>query len=169
MSFLRKSLLLLPFFAVASSLPAQSPQSTPSAAPPSSTTHSAAELTQLEARLKAQAEKAPNGDATQTIEDQGTNWIVLVYRAHTGEAELHKDWSDEILVRSGTMTVVYGGTMSPQHPFGSRLGEFQSDSITGGTTQVLHAGDLLHIPAGVPHWVKIAPGESASYLVFKEM
>jgi hypothetical protein len=107
--------------------------------------HNNAELAQVEASLKSEAEKSP-----------------------TGEAELHNEWADEILVRSGTLTVVYGGTMSPQHPFGKRPGEFHSSTMEGGTTQVLHAGELMHIPAGVPHWVKVAPGESSCYLVVKE-
>jgi uncharacterized RmlC-like cupin family protein len=159
---MRKFLFLLPCLAVTPLLCAQ-------ATPPSPfTAHSAAQLNQIEARLKLQAAASPTGDATQTLEDQGSNWIVLVVRAHTGEAEFHRDWSDEILVRSGTMTVFYGGTMSEEHAFGSRVGEFHSATMDGGTAQVLHAGDLMHIPASVPHWVKIAPGESASYLVFKE-
>jgi mannose-6-phosphate isomerase-like protein (cupin superfamily) len=159
---MRTFLFLLPCLAVTPLLRAQ-------ATPPSPfTAHTAAQLNQIEARLKLQAAASPTGDATQTLEDQGSNWIVLVVRAHTGEAEFHRDWSDEILVRSGTMTVFYGGTMSVQHAFGPRVGEFHSATMEGGTAQVLHAGDLMHIPASVPHWVKIAPGESASYLVFKE-
>jgi quercetin dioxygenase-like cupin family protein len=31
--------------------------------------------------------------------------------------------------------------------------------ITGGTTQVVKKGDIINIPAGTPHWIKIAPGE----------
>jgi len=120
------------------------------------TSHTAAELTQDEARLKLQAVASPTGDATQTLEDQGSNWMVLVVRVRTGE------------VRSGTMTVYYGGAMSEEHAFGPRIGEFHSASMEGGTAQVLHAGDLMHIPASVPHWVKIAPGDTVTYLVFKE-
>ncbi|HEX4650615.1 MAG TPA: hypothetical protein VH250_03835 [Granulicella sp.] len=137
-------------------------------APSPFTSHTAAELTQDEARLKLQAAASPTGDASQTLEDQGSNWILLFVRAHTGEAEFHRDWSDEIFVRSGTMTVYYGGKMSDEHAFGPRVGEFRSATMEGGTAQVLRAGDLMHIPASVPYWVKLAPGDTASYLVFME-
>ena len=130
--------------------------------------HNNAELAQVESSLKSEAEKSPTGEAGQILDDQSSHWLIMVYRAHTGEAELHNEWADEILVRSGTLTVVYGGTMSPQHPFGKRPGEFHSSTMEGGTTQVLHAGELMHIPARVPHWVKVAPGESSCYLVVKE-
>jgi uncharacterized RmlC-like cupin family protein len=158
---MRKPLLLLSCLTVTPLLCAQ-------ATPSPFTSHTAAELNQDEARLKLRAAASPTGDATQTLEDQGSNWIILVVRARTGEAEFHRDWSDEILVRSGTMTVYYGGAMSEEHAFGPRVGEFHSATMEGGTAQVLHAGDLMHIPASVPHWVKIAPGDTASYLVFKE-
>ena len=132
------------------------------------TAHTAAELTQDEARLKLQAAASPTGDAIQTLEDQGSNWIVLVVRLHTGEAEFHRDWSNEIFVRSGTMTVYYGGKMTDERAFGPRIGEFHSASMEGGTAQILHAGDLMHIPSSVPYWVKLAPGDTASYLAFME-
>jgi quercetin dioxygenase-like cupin family protein len=160
---MRKSLLLFSCLTVTPLLFAQAkPKPSPF------TSHTAAELNQIEARLKLQAAASPTGDATQTLEDQGSNYIVLVVRARTGEAEFHRDWSDEILVRSGTMTVYYGGAMSDEHAFGPRVGEFHSATMEGGTAQVLHAGDLMHIPASVSHWVKLSPGDTASYLVFKE-
>ena len=158
---MRKLLFLLSCLTVTPMLCAQTP-------PSPFTSHTAAAVDQIEARLKLQAAASPTGDATQTLEDQVSNWIVLVARARTGEAEFHRDWSEEILVRSGTMTVYYGGAMSEEHAFGPRVGEFHSASMEGGTAQVLHAGDLMHIPASVPHWVKIAPGDTASYLVFME-
>jgi hypothetical protein len=158
---MRKFLFLLSCLTVTPLLCAQAP-------PSPFTSHMAAQLDQIEARLKLRAAASPTGDATQTLEDQGSNWIVLVARARTGEAEFHRDWSEEILVRSGTMTVYYGGAMSEEHAFGPRVGEFHSATMEGGTAQILHAGDLMHIPASVPLWVKIAPGDTATYLDFME-
>jgi uncharacterized RmlC-like cupin family protein len=161
---MRKLLCLLSCLTVTPLLCAQAPP--PLASP--FTSHTAAELTEDEARLKLRAAASPTGDASQTLEDQGSNWILLVVCAHTGEAEFHRDWSNEIFVRSGTMTVYYGGAMSDEHAFGPRVGEFRSASMEGGTAQVLHAGDIMHIPASVPYWVKLAPGDTASYLAFME-
>jgi len=108
------------------------------------------------------------GEAGQILDDQGSHSLIMVCRAHTGEAELHKEWADGIFVRTGTLTVVYGGTMAAQHPFGKRPGEFHSASMEGGKTQILHQGDVMHIAAGIPHWVKVTAGESSCYLVVKE-
>ena len=160
---MRKCLLLLFCLAVTPLLSAQVPAPTPFLA------HTSADLTQLEAQLKLRAAADPSGEADRILEDQGSNWIVLVARAHTGEAELSRDWSQEFLVRSGTLTLTYGGAMTDEHAFGPRVGDFHSATMTGGTSQVLHAGDLMHIPAATSVWVKIAPGDSATYLVFKEL
>lgn len=130
--------------------------------------HTTAELDQIQARLKSEAEKSPTGESGQVLDDQGSHWLIMVYRARTGEAELHNEWADEIFVRNGTLTVVYGGTMSPQHPFGKRPGEFHSATMEGGQTQVLQTGEWMHIPAGVPHWIKLTPGQTSTYLVVKE-
>jgi quercetin dioxygenase-like cupin family protein len=40
-------------------------------------------------------------------------------------------------------------------------------SMEGGKTQILHAGDLMHVPADIPHWIKVVAGESYRYLVVK--
>jgi quercetin dioxygenase-like cupin family protein len=49
-----------------------------------------------------------------------------------------------------------------------RPGETLGSGIDGGKKIVLHAGDIVHIPAGIPHWVKVPPGTITTYLVFKE-
>jgi len=75
-----------------------------------------------------------------------------------------------MVVKEGTITLVTGGALQGEHPNGGpgRPGETLGSGIEGGKEIVLHAGDIVHIPAGVPHWVKIAPGTVTSYLVFKE-
>jgi mannose-6-phosphate isomerase-like protein (cupin superfamily) len=73
-----------------------------------------------------------------------------------------------MVVNTGTVTLVYGGTMQGIRPNGTAPGETLGDSVTGGTEITLHAGDTAHIPAGIPHWVKLAPGTTTAYIVFKE-
>ena len=44
----------------------------------------------------------------------------------------------------------------------------RGEGIEGGKEIVMKPGDVAHIPAGMPHWVKLAPNTTCTYLVFKE-
>jgi hypothetical protein len=129
-------------------------------------THTTADLHQREAKLLTAAKAAPSGVAFDTFDDLGSNKTLLVVRVHTGDAELHQQWADQMIINKGTLTLVTGGTMQGEHT--TAPGEIRGSGIQGGKEVVLHAGDIAHIPAGVPHWVKVAPGTTTTYLVFKE-
>jgi hypothetical protein len=132
------------------------------------TIHTAAEFQQLEAKLIDSAKKNPKGVGLAPIDDWGTYNTLLVVRVHTGEAEQHQLWADQMVVDKGTVTLVTGGTILESHPVPNQPGEVRGSSIQGGKEVVLHAGDIVHIPANLPHWVKVAPGTTTTYLVFKE-
>jgi mannose-6-phosphate isomerase-like protein (cupin superfamily) len=105
------------------------------------------DLQQREAKLIETAKVSPTGFAVATLDDYGNDHTLLVVRVHTGDAERHQFFADQIVINKGTITLGSG--------------------IEGGKEVVLHAGDIVHIPAGIPHWVKVAPG-TTTYLVFKE-
>ncbi|MBW8882789.1 MAG: cupin domain-containing protein, partial [Asticcacaulis sp.] len=63
-----------------------------------------------------------------------------------------------------TGTLVTGGTMVK--PKLVREGFVDGDVIDGGTTRPLAQGDVVLIPAGVPHWFGI-PGEPLVLLGIK--
>jgi quercetin dioxygenase-like cupin family protein len=71
-----------------------------------------------------------------------------------------------MVITKGTVTLVTGGTMHTGHV--TAPGEIRALGIDGGNEVVLHAGDIVRIPANIPHWVKIAPNTTTTYLVFKE-
>jgi mannose-6-phosphate isomerase-like protein (cupin superfamily) len=104
------------------------------------------------------------------MDDYGNDYTLLVVRLRTGEAEQHQFFADEIVMLKGTITIVIGGTMQGEHPntTNGRPGETMGSSVTGGKEINLHTGEIAHIPAGIPHWVKVAPGTTTTYLVFKE-
>ena len=52
-------------------------------------THTAAEITQLEDKMLAQAKAAPTGVSFTTIDVTPTSSMLVIARVHTGEAELH--------------------------------------------------------------------------------
>ncbi len=45
--------------------------------------------------------------------------------------------------------------------------EVQGSSIKGGVKHDIGPGDVIEIPAGVPHQFFVAPGTSITYLVVK--
>jgi hypothetical protein len=132
--------------------------------------HTADELQQREAKLLETARTSPNGLAIGRLEDYGNDYTLLVVRARTGDAERHQFFADQVVIKTGTITLVTGGTMQQEHTNSGpgRPGETVGSGIEGGKEIVLHAGDIAHIPAGLPHWFKVAPGTTTSYLVFKE-
>lgn len=142
-----------------------SPLSAQSTAP---TLHSAASLSRLEAKLTAAAKASPTGAGIETLDDFGSARTLLVVRVHTGDAELHQNWADQMYITKGTVTLVTGGTMQDEHTLPNQPDETRASSIKGGKTIILHTGDTVHIPAGVPHWVMVEPGTTTTYLVFKE-
>ena len=128
--------------------------------------HTTADLNQREARLLTAAKASPGGVAFDTFDDLGSYKTLLVVRVHTGDAELHEQWADQMVILKGTITLVTGGTMQGGHT--TAPGETRGPGIEGGKEVVLHTGDIAHITANVPHWVKIAPGTTTTYLIFKE-
>jgi mannose-6-phosphate isomerase-like protein (cupin superfamily) len=131
--------------------------------------HTEADLQQREAKLLETAKTSPTGLAVGRLEDYGNDYTLLVVRASTGEAERHQFFADQMVIQKGTVTLVTGGTMQGEHPNNGpgRPGETLGSGIEGGKEVLLHAGDIVHIPAGIPHWIKLTPG-TTTYLVFKE-
>jgi hypothetical protein len=132
------------------------------------TVHTSADLQQREDKLMEAAKASPTGLASATTDDFGTSKIVLVVRVHTGLAERHQLWADQMVISTGTVTLVTGGTMQEEKPNGTAEGETVGTGIQGGKEVVLHAGDIAHVRAGVPHWVKVAPGTTTTYIIFKD-
>jgi hypothetical protein len=157
-----------PFFLSATLLAAAPILAQTSAQITAPTLHTAAELQQLEAKLTSAATASPSGAGIGPIDNYGTNYSLLVVRVHTGDAEQHQLWADQMVVDKGTITLITGGTMTGEHPLPGQPGETRGSGIEGGKEVTLHPGDIAHIPAGIPHWVKIAPGTTTTYLVFKE-
>lgn len=84
-------------------------------------------------------------------------------RERPGEVEFHTYETDIMYVLDGTATVVTGGEMVERRQVGP--GEYRAPSVRGGTAHHLARGDVLAIPAGVPHWFKAVPGPFLYYVV----
>jgi len=130
--------------------------------------HSDQDLQEKESELMRKARTSPTGEAGEKIDDQGSHWLLMMSRARTGESELHQLWADEIIVRSGELTLIVGGEMIGTHPYNNLPGEFHGSGLKGGVVRVLHPGDIAFIPAGVAHWMKVDQDKTAAVLIFKE-
>jgi len=100
-----------------------------------------------------------------TLADFGTHNVMLAVRHGNGQAELHEHMADVFVVRAGNATLVTGGEMAGAKT--TAPGEQRGSSITGGSRQALAPGDVVHIPAGLPHQLLMKDGDTFSYLVVK--
>ena len=73
-----------------------------------------------------------------------------------GRPAVHLAEAEYVTVIQGTGTLVTGGHLV--NPKLVKPGQMDGDTIEGGTTRQLAPGDVVLIPAGVPHWFGI-PGE----------
>jgi mannose-6-phosphate isomerase-like protein (cupin superfamily) len=86
------------------------------------------------------------------------------HRTAAGQVEVHDKETDILYVMDGEATFVTGGTMVGGKM--SKAGQWLGTDITGGQTHHLTKGDVVTIPAGMPHWFKEVP-KSVSYFVVK--
>jgi mannose-6-phosphate isomerase-like protein (cupin superfamily) len=130
--------------------------------------HSSAEIQQKAQQTMAKAVASPAGSAGERIANYGDHALAISARTKSGGPEVHEQWTDVIMVTGGQATLVIGGTVVGEvSAEGGAPGEKRGTDITGGTTQVVKKGDIINIPAGTPHWIKIAPGEDFSYVNVK--
>jgi len=112
----------------------------------------------------AQAAK-PSGSSGATLGDYKSHAIKLSVRTASGGAEIHTHFDDIFVVTGGKATLITGGTVvSPQT--GSD-GETKGTAIQDGKSQTIAENDIVHIPAGTPHQLIIAPGDVFSAIVVK--
>jgi len=85
------------------------------------------------------------------------------YRDKAGNVEMHEKLTDVFYVTSGEATFVAGGKLEGGTSNGA--GQIRGGTIIGGTTYHLTKGDVIVIPAGVPHWFKEVPAAISYYVV----
>jgi mannose-6-phosphate isomerase-like protein (cupin superfamily) len=87
-----------------------------------------------------------------------------IHRAGPGQVEIHAKETDIFYITDGEATIVTGGTM-----VGGRQtapNQLRGSDVKGGESRHLRKGDVIVIPAGVPHWFKeVSP--SINYLTVK--
>ena len=112
---------------------------------------------------------APKLNGTPTALEQipgvGSYSFIKIYRNGTGQAEYHETQADVFVVETGEATLVYGGKLVDGKTTAPH--EMRGTSIDGGEERKLAPGDVVSIPAKLPHWVKLAPGKDIGYFLVK--
>jgi mannose-6-phosphate isomerase-like protein (cupin superfamily) len=125
---------------------------------------STAELLERAKHLQESAAKS-DGSASETLEKYPHHYTMLAFRQHSGGGELHQNFADIFFILDGHASVLTGGSIVDEKTTGP--GEIRGKSVEGGSRQELKAGDVVHIPAGMPHQMLLAEGESVTYYVVK--
>ena len=103
--------------------------------------------------------------ATQQLTAFGNYSFMVAHREGPGEAEYHETQADIFVVENGQATLVYGGTMVDAKT--TAPNEKRGPSINGGTEKKIGPGDVVTIPAKLPHQVKVDAGKPFTYFVIK--
>ena len=108
----------------------------------------------------------PDHSSRETLADYGDHRFRLLYRDADGFPEQHDKIVDVVMVQSGEGTLVMGGTMTGKKG-SAATGEYTGTRLEGGQLHVLAAGDIVHIPAGIPHSFLVPAGKHITYVLLK--
>ena len=125
---------------------------------------SSAELSKRSAALATKV--GADHSSRETLADYGHHRLRLLYRDADGLPEQHDTIIDVVMVQSGEGTLQLGGEMIGRRP-GAGAGEYVGTRLDGGTRHPLGAGDVVHIPAGIPHSFLVPNGKHITYVLVK--
>ncbi len=120
----------------------------------------------IQAQLTALVPQAkPTGSAGPIVATYGNLGLMLSVRTASGVGELHQNFDDLMVVEEGSATLVTGGSLVDPKP--GVNGEIRGTSVQGGTSKSIGVGDVVIVPAGMPHQILLAPGTVYKSLVAK--
>ncbi|MGC1461319.1 MAG: hypothetical protein WA802_03905 [Terracidiphilus sp.] len=105
------------------------------------------------------------GIAGPTIASYGRLSLLLSVRTKDGVGELHQDFDDLMIVEQGTATLITGGTLVA--PKTISAGEIRGTKVDNGVSKNIGVGDVVIVPAGVPHQILVPPGTVYTSLMAK--
>lgn len=143
--------------------PVQDPDGeAPALDPPGFGLWRAAELAQHNEEIVANVRA--DGSSRMTLADYGeggnSHRLRFIRRDRDGWPELHENIIDVVFVQSGQGEVLVGGDMTGQSNVpGAR--------ISGGQKHAVSAGDVIHIPARMPHAYLTTQGNHITYVLLR--
>ena len=99
------------------------------------------------------AMKPGQGFSSRPLVRDDKTVAALEYWKAPGRPAVHPEEAEYALVVAGGGTMISGGTLEEGKV--TQPGLTEGSRITGGTTRKLAPGDVILIPAGVPHWFGI--------------
>ena len=108
----------------------------------------------------------PDHSARETLADYGDHRFRFIRRDADGFPEQHDQVVDVVYVHSGEGTLQLGGKMIGFRP-GGGAGESVGTSLEGGERHTIAAGDVVHIPATIPHAFLVPKGKHITYVLLK--
>jgi len=121
----------------------------------------------LQRRQAALAKKVgPDHSSRETLADFGDHRVRYLHRNADGFPEQHDKIVDLVIVQSGEGVLQLGGTLVDKKAGGGQ-GEFVGSRLEGGERHPLGAGDVIHIPATVPHAFLVPKGKQITYVLVK--
>jgi hypothetical protein len=122
---------------------------------------------ELEQRNQALSRKVgADHSARETLADYGHHRFRFLYRDQDGFPEQHDNIIDVVFVQSGEGTLLLGGNMLDKKA-SSGAGEYVGSRLEGGERHPIAAGDVIHIPAAVPHSFLVPKGKHITYVLVK--
>jgi hypothetical protein len=115
--------------------------------------------------LKTEAAADAHKVATRRLADFANDTFMLSHREADGVAEWHDTQADVFFVQSGSATLVLGGTMVGADETAPH--EKRNGAIQGGIRRKLVAGDVVRIPAKMPHQILLDGAHDFTYFVVK--
>jgi mannose-6-phosphate isomerase-like protein (cupin superfamily) len=109
------------------------------------------------------------GKTALLVPGDGAYEVQTNRRVKDGNIEIHVKETDIFYIMDGSATFLMGGTAVDAHPGRpDRPLQLTAKEITNPEVHELKKGDVVVIPAGVPHWFKKVNG-SIDYLVVKSI
>jgi mannose-6-phosphate isomerase-like protein (cupin superfamily) len=122
-------------------------------------------LRELQQTVKTEAASSPQHLSVRRLKDFPNEWFMFGQRQADGAVEWHETQADIFFVQSGSATLLVGGTMvggQTTEPHEKRGG-----TIQGGTRVKLSPGDIVRIPAKVPHQVLLEGAPDFTFFIVK--
>ena len=126
-------------------------------------------LTQSQLIEKAQELNAkaqgPEGAASSKLNEYPNSFTMIALRTKNGGAEIHENYADFFFVVQGRAKLLSGGTVQDGKTVSP--GEIRGKSVLNGVETSLNQGDIVHIPATVPHQLLLPESGTFLYFVIK--
>jgi mannose-6-phosphate isomerase-like protein (cupin superfamily) len=103
--------------------------------------------------------------ASKSFTSVGNYSFSMSHRDSSGGVECHLTQADIFVIQSGEASITVGGALVDGKNRSAT--EMTGTAITGGTEVKVGPGDVVTIPAKMPHQMKLDPGKQINYFVVK--